>query len=368
MNITDITQREANRVRQDALARFNHLSAEMRARLESATYANAAVKIFEMHLDGLMRSARIDSDLLPIFARELEYVFSQVVEQEYPDLKAANGDLFPVRLSIPEGASTWTQYIVGETGVAKWTAHLGTDRNIVSLEGARIQRSLATYDLDYSYTYDELQAAAMMPGMRLETMMASAARRGHMQLLNDTILWGEPSLGIVGFLNHPNITQVVAADNGGGSTFWVDKTPDQIIADVNALINAQSVLTRGVYPVTDVRISQAEYLLISTTKLGIGDGTLTILDFIQRAHPSVRFDWMLELDARDSAGNLVENAMVAYTNRPEILSAEGSYVFKQFGVQQEGLRFTVPCHSKIGGVRMVVPISVSLMNGIGPAS
>lgn len=366
----DKIQTEANQVRSDAASRYRRLDAKMRETLPEKVYADAAVQVFEMHLDSLSRStvARTDADLLPIFARELEYVFSNVVEQPYPELRAANGELFGLNMSIPEGASSWIQYLMGQTGVAKFVAALGTDRPLASLEGARITRDLQPCSLDYGYTYHELQAAARMPGMRLESSLASAARRGHMQLFNDTLLWGAPAIGIVGFVNHPNITQSLAADNGSGSTYWVDKTPDEIIADVNALLNTQSVLTKGIYRPNRLLLPEAEMLLIATTKLGVGDGTLTILDFLKKAHPGVSFEILLELDASFSGGNLGESCAVAYVDRSDVIEGVASMLFRQFSVQQNGLRFVVPCESKLGGVKLNAPISVSRLNGIGAGS
>lgn len=367
---TDKIQSAANQVKADAASRYARLPSDVKATLTVDTYQAASERVFNMHLDALKADAhkmvgapRFDADLLPIFARELEYVFSTVVEQPYPELRAAMGQLFPVNQSIPEGASSWIQYFNGTTGVAKFVNGSGTDRPLASLEGARILRGLASCALDYAYSYDELQAAAMMPGMRLDPMLAEGARRGHMQLLNDVLLWGNGGLNMVGLVNHPNISQALAADNGSGSTFWSAKTPAQIIADVNGLINGQRARTLGVYPVNRVLLPQTEYMLIATTKLGVGDGNLTILDFLRNAHPGVSFEELLELDAGLSNGNLSESCALAYHDR--VVSGQTSVLFRQFGVQQINLQFRVPCHSRIGGIKLDAPIAVSRLNGIG---
>lgn len=365
---TDKIQTEANRVRSDAAFRYARLPADVRAAMTCDTYQAASEATYNMHLDSLahcpgVRAMRIDSDLLPVFARELEYVFSTIVEKPYPELRAAMGQLFPINTSIPEGAQSWIQYFSGTVGVAKFVAGQATDRPLATLEGVRILRGLNSCALDYAYSYDELQAASMMPGLRLDPMLAEAARRGHMQLLNDTMLWGAPNLNMVGIANHPNITQILAADNGSGSTFWANKTPAQIIADVNNVINGQRARTLGVYPVNRFLLPQLEYMRIATTKLGVGDGNLTILQFLQAAHPGVSFEELIELASENSKGNLTDAAALAYHDR--VVSGECATIFRQFGVQQINLQFRVPCHSRIGGVKLDAPVAVTRLNGIG---
>jgi hypothetical protein len=363
----DKIQAVANQVRADAAARYQLLDEGLRKRVSVATYTAAAEGMFAMRLDDVQRlngSLRLDADLLPVFARELESVMARVIEIPFPELRAASGDLFSFDSSHPYGAQSWTQYYTSTTGAAKAIAGHATDRPLVSAEGARVNHNFHSFALDYGWTYDELQAAALMPGFSLSDVLARGARRGHMQYANKAMLFGVPELSAPGLLVHPNVTQVLAADNGSGDTEWSEKQPDQIIADINLMINSVSEASLGVYQPNRVLLPRAQYDLIATTPRATFSDR-TILEFVQGAHRGVSFEILNEMAAANSYGNLALDSAFVYNDAADFVQGvTAGSMFQSFSMQEKDLFYKIPCQSRIGGVRLVAPSSCLLMRGI----
>lgn len=335
-----------------------------------------------MRLPGMATGdARTDAQSLAYFTRQLEYVYTETENEEFPELRMANGEIIPIDTSVPEGAETFTYYVHSTTGLAEFQSAYshGTEPQ-VSVKRAKVNGNVERMRNGYEWDVQDLQNAQFV-GDSLDTELASAARRAHDQLLNDTGLYGREDIGLPGLLTHPNITVSDAADNGSGSTQWADKTPDQIIEDVNDLINTVEVVTFGVEKVNRVLMPRAQYLLIRSLRLGVGDGTLTVLDYLRDTYQQdgVAFEILNELgtefstlDKRtqqtgvaDRLNNGQQDAIFAYTaGNTRKAALVVPMPFRQYPVQTKGFLFSVPCESSTGGLRMPKPLSAHRKDGV----
>ena len=309
---------------------------------------------------------RADASTLLWFTRQLEHVMAQAEKEEFPELKMANGEIVPIDNSIPDGAETWTYFMFSGTAIAQFSSgYSNGEFPLVTLKGAKVNGNVEPMENGYAWSTRDVRNA-QFTGFGLETELSSFARRAHDQLLNDTGLFGREDLGLPGFINHPNITIRDAADNGAGSTFWADKTPDQILEDFNLAINTVNEITFGIETVNRVLLPRREWLRIKTLRLGPGDGTLMLIDALKAAHDGVEFGVLNELGASSSRGNLDEDALICYTaNNKNKISLQQPMPFRQHPVQQENLMFKVPCESSVGGIKLTAPLSVLRMDGIG---
>lgn len=319
---------------------------------------------------------RLDSQLALYSTRQLEQILTESYEEEFAELRLANGDLVPIEGDLNAGAKTWTYYVyTANGGVAQFMAgYASGDMPIVDVQGVEVTRNIHWIYEGYAYTVKDLAHAAFAND-NLDSRNATAAKRAHMEQWQLSGLWGREDLNIYGLLNHPNITVSDAADNGSGSTFWSAKSPTQIIADVNTLINTVDELTFGIETVTRVVMSRPEFNLIKTTQLSNGaDGTsTTILKYLREIWNdegrNVEFQVLNELDAANSDGNLSNNAMFAYpANNAKKLSFKVAMDYTQHPIQQEDLNLKVPAVSAIGGIKCPVPLALHRMDGIGASS
>lgn len=315
---------------------------------------------------GRGQAPRADTSTLLWFSTQLEHVMAEVEGEEFPELRMANGEIIPIDTSIPDGAETFVYYLFSATGIAQFSAaYANGELPLVTLKGAKVVGNIEPMTNGYAYETREIRNA-QFTGFGLETELSVAARRAHDQLLNDTGMWGQPDLGLPGLINHPNISVLDAADNGSGSTFMIDKNVDQILADFANLIHTPQRVSFNMHRVNRVEMPLDIMLLITTLRLGSGDGTLFVMDLLKKAHPNVTFAVTNELAASQSDGHLTEDAIIAYVGGDKRkVSLIQPMPFKQYPVQQVDLTFKVPCESSTGGVKLKAPSSVARMDGVG---
>lgn len=311
---------------------------------------------------------KADAQTLPFFERELEQVLTQTYERKFPELAMANGEIIPISSEVDEGAENYTYYMYEPTGIARFmTAYADSDMPMVSIRGAKVTAPVEPMEVGYGWSTRDIRNASFAR-RPLDSRLAMAARKAHDQRVHITGLWGREDLGLTGFVNNPNITVADApAGAGGGSNpeYWVNKTPDEIVADIAMVIDGVRTLTNKVENVTHVAISDPLYLYIRRTRLGTIGESKTILTYIKEVWDTVEFYGLIDLQASNSLGNLTEDCMIGYAKDPEKCSLEIPMPFKQYPVQAEGLRFKVPTESSMGGVKCPYPLSIYRLDGIG---
>jgi len=306
---------------------------------------------------------RADAQLAPFFARELEHIFSQSYDVVYPELKMANGQVVDIDTSVPTGAESYTYYQFDQTGVAKLiNSYASKDLPRVNIKGQKFNANIESIGASYGWNIQDIRNARMA-GRPLETSLASAARRTHDQQWNTIGLFGADEADLAGFLNHPNITVSDAPVGAGASTLWSLKTPDEILADVSDAINSIVDLTNGVESANMVLMPVEQFTLISTTPRSSTSDT-TILEFLRRVHPGVTFDWLNEIASAKSGGELSDDALIAYRKQVDKVALVIPQPYEQFPVQDDGMEFNVPTHSRIGGIRFTYPLSAHRKDGI----
>lgn len=310
--------------------------------------------------------ARFDAQTLAGFAQELEHVMTEVYEEPFPDLRLASGEILDIDTSVPEGAETFRYYMFSGTSVARFSSAYsnGTSPG-TSISAAVVLGNVEPMENHYEYTMRDARNAAHA-GVPLERMFATAAKRAHEELANETGLWGREDIGIPGFVTHPNITITQApADGTGGSSAWEDKSIDLILRDIRLLIDTAGEVSFGMRETTDVALPRAAERLLTTLRLGAGDGTLTVMAFIRQTYPGVTFHRLDELAASRSRGNLATDSAIAWVRNRENLRMVVPMQFKQYPPQVKDLKVRIPCESSIGGVIAKEPMTIHRMDGIG---
>lgn len=333
---------------------------------------------------------RIDSSL-PIAARQLEHVYAEVLQAEYPDLPAAEGLIAFIDTSVDPGAKTWTQYMLDGTSTAAFISDAATSLPTVMLTGAEISGNTQMVGNQMAWTLDDMLTAAKA-GQQLEAPLRELAGRAHAHAFHRTCLWGAPSLGVHGFLGHPNINMLTSAANGtDSSTDWRDKTYAQIAADVSSLIAAVRDATKRIRNVTNILMSPRVYTYLHETLVGTSAPGKTMLMMLRETYAggdrnvnggqAIQFGTLAELDytyaaeelAADDLTNTTKgvdinsttgDVVMAYCNRREVVSFIRPKDFTPEPVQVHGLTWSVPCWSKVGGAKIPEPLAIARMEGV----
>ena len=150
---------------------------------------------------------------------------------------------------------------------------------------------------------------------------------------------------------------------------WRDKTPDQILDDVNGWMETVSRNTKNVERPDSLALPTDIYIHISTRR--IPDTDTTVKDFLLDHAPFLKnIEPAAELNADSYDTNLLStpanptNVAFFYTKDPDKLAIEDPLPYLQHTVQERNLEMVVPCESRTAGAIIYFPMSALIVTGI----
>lgn len=303
-------------------------------------------------------SQRFDADEGLFFARELERIKSSSYDVLYPEFTASR--IIPVSTDAGAGAETITYYQYDQVGLARIIANYATDLPRVDLVGKAFSSKIKSIGTSYGYSIQDVRAARMA-NKPLEQRKANAARRANDQEANRIAYFGDEKHGLNGLFTHPNITvYTLPADGTGSSTKFKDKTPDQVLRDLNGMANKVIQITKGVEIPDTVILSYTVYGDLATRPRSATSDT-SILDYFLKNSPYIKKVEVIPEAA--GAGTGGTDIIMMYKKSEDKLTLEIPQPFEQFPQQPEGLEFVIPCHSRCGGVIVYYPLSIIKAEG-----
>lgn len=309
--------------------------------------------------------ARMDAAFSVAFGEELKHVFQEVLRQPMPEYPFANGDVLPFNTEVALGKKTYEYHLLSYTGHAEVLASYAW-RKLPSVQVAGDAQigHVKRFGCTWGITEDDELAQAHTQ-IKLDRELPIAARRAHVQLWDQHFSFGWQGGKLLGALNHPNVPVIDAPLNAGNtSTYWADKTADEIVDDVRLLVRHLPGLTNEMENPDTVLMSPSEMTLISTRKMSTASDT-TILSFLKQAFPEVTFGKLNTLKANMSYGNLATNALFAFKRDPKKSALVVVEPFRQREPIQDGLEKVVICTSGHGGALIRFPYSLVRMDGVG---
>jgi hypothetical protein len=310
-----------------------------------------------------IHSVNLDAGETFFFARELEYVKSKSYDIEFPEMKAFK--LIPISTEAGEGATAITYAQFEEMGLARVIESYADDLPRADIRGKEFTTQVKSIGASYGYSVQEIRSSIYV-GRSLTQREANAARRANDQKVNRLAWFGDNVYKILGMLNNANIPSATVLNDGiGATTEWVNKTPDQILRDMNNLANSIPFVTKGVEMPNTLILPVAQYTLIASTPRSSVSDT-TILEYFIQNNPFITVvDWVPELTgAGPVVGLFPTDVMIAYDRNPDKLTMEIPMPFTQYPPQERGLEFVVPCESRYGGIIVYYPLSLSIGFGI----
>lgn len=313
---------------------------------------------------------RLDAGEAAYVLKALEYVYAEAANKEYPELLAK--ELLPVDTRVPSGAESWTYYQWDRIGKAKFITNYATDFPNVAAFLKRFNKPCAGVGVGYQYTIQDLRAAQAVQygqGAQLDSIFAETARLAHEIFIDDVAAYGDSARGIDGFVNHSAIPSVAVSAGGGAWTTTLATVNDTnnaiIVADLNKLANAPEQATLGLRKPDTLLLplSVKPRVAVPSSISQFNPGSLIELWLKQQDTIKNVYFWS-KLDAAQSNGNLtagVARAMV-YKRDPSVVGLVIPQLFEQFPPQPKGMAFKVPCHSRVGGVKLPYPLACATMN------
>jgi hypothetical protein len=310
------------------------------------------------------------------FQRQLEYIQAQSYDVLYPDL--AGRGLFDNNTEGGEGINTITYRSYDKKGEAWIIAGKVTDLPRADISGKEYSIVVRTLGNAYGYSRQEL-AAARVTGMPLEARKAYAARRAYEELVNQLIWFGDAEHSIGGLFGGPATypwatipnTEVAGAAGGTNSPIWgVDKTPDEVIAD---LTNACAVMfadTLKLHRPNRIMMNVLKYNYIMNTPRSLQSDTSILKWFLANNMFITSADQIVPVNELDGVFGAVpgptagEQGFVVQATGMENARTREPFPYVHLPVQYKGLEFEINCYGRFAGLEIIRPQSIAFWYGI----
>jgi hypothetical protein len=294
------------------------------------------------------------------FARQLEEVRARTFDTKLVELKARM--LIPVDNSVNPGADVVTYRQFTGSGVAKIIASYADDLPRADAFGKEFHVPIKSIGASYGYNIQEIRAAQMV-GLPLEQRRANNARRAVEERIDSIAQSGDADSGLVGLFNQSAALLQSVPNGAAGSSPWANKTPAEIIQDMNSAVNNVINTTHEVEHPDTMLLPVAQYSDISSRPWNPNNSSnVTVLEFFLKNSP-----WISEVEpwyGLAGAGSGGVDRGLVYKRDPDHLMLVISQEFEQFPPQPKNLEFVVPCHARCGGVQAPYPLAINYFDGI----
>lgn len=235
----------------------------------------------------------------------------------------------------------------------------------VSVNGERVVLPLRLLGQEVSYSSVELERSQLL-GQPIDAQKFNALNTIYQMATDEMIYVGDSAVGAEGLVNSTLVTSGSVPSGTGGSPLWVNKTPDEILKDVNDMVTAAWQASGFSVCPDKLLLPPAQFAYISSQKISTA-GNVSILTFLEDNSISLRVNGrkldiqpLKWLTGRGAAGT---DRMVAYTNDEERVR------FPMVPIRREtpyylGIKFNAPYIWAFGEVEFVYPETAVYRDGI----
>lgn len=235
----------------------------------------------------------------------------------------------------------------------------------VSINGERVTLPLRLLGQEVSYSSVELERSQLL-GQPIDAQKFNALNTIYQMATDEMIYVGDTAVGAEGLVNSTLVTSGSVPNGAGASPLWINKTPDEILKDVNDMITAAWQASGFAVCPDKLLLPPAQFAYISSQKISTA-GNVSILTFLEDNSISLRVNGrkldiqpLKWLTGRGTGG---ADRMVAYTNDEERVR------FPMVPIRREtpyylGIKFNAPYIWAFGEVEFVYPETAVYRDGI----
>lgn len=289
-----------------------------------------------------------------------------VYKIKYPSYDYAS--LIPVETSGNEWGLGTLFYTSDATGQAKWQAGGAFDIPYADVNRTQLMQPFHMAAIGYEWNLEEVNRARL-GGQDIGGDKAAAARSVAEQFLWGVAITGNTEKGMTGLVNNTSVTAAnVPADGTGSSTLWANKTPAQILRDINTGISLVSSSTNETEMANTVLLPTAKRDYLASTQLSSGSDK-TILNYLQEnnSYTAETGQPLLirasrALVGRGSGGT---DRMVIYRRAPDVLKFHLPMPHRFLApFQKASMVWEVAGIMRTGGTEIRLPSAVKYYDGI----
>lgn len=260
-----------------------------------------------------------------------------------------------------------------------WIGKESTQITGVSVDVAKVTQPLTLWGDEVKYTIPELESSALL-GTPIDAQKYDALKIKYQMDVDEQVYFGDSALGFFGLVNSDSRTGMDAvttvsnvANGASGSPLWANKTPAEILADVNTLLMA--VWTASAWAVVPSRLllPPNQYGYISTQLISLA-GTTSILKYLEENNIVRQANKKLEIlpckwCVGTGTGGTVgtengHNRMIAYTKEEDRVRFPMTTLSKT-PLQYDSIWQKCTYFGRLGVLEIVYPETIGYADGIG---
>jgi hypothetical protein len=235
----------------------------------------------------------------------------------------------------------------------------------VSVNGQKVLTPLRLLARELSYTSVELERSQLTQ-QPIDVQKLNALNLLYQMNIDQMVYVGSPDVSQTGLINNASVTAGTVATGSGNSTLWSQKTPTEILADINTEVT--SVWQASAYAVcpSKVLLPPANFSLLASTLVSSA-GSQSVLKFVQDNAISNQINGK-PLDIQPvkwltGAGAAGANRMVVYTNEEDRCRFTMVPIRRETAYYQ-GIRFACPYIYAFGGIEFPYLETIGYADGI----
>lgn len=235
----------------------------------------------------------------------------------------------------------------------------------VSINGNKVVLPLRLLAREVSFTSVELDRS-QLTGQPIDAQKTDALNTLYQMNTDQMVYIGSSDVGATGLVNSPLVTADTVATGINGSKLWINKTPDEILKDVNSLLTASWQAAAFAVCPGKLLLPPAQFSYIASQKVSSA-GNVSILKFLKENSISLNVNGA-ELDIQPvkwlaGAGVGPSDRMVVYTNSEDRVRFPMVPIRRETAYYQ-GIRFTAPYLYAFGEMEFPYPETVRYGDGI----
>jgi hypothetical protein len=263
----------------------------------------------------------------------------------------------PASLSIPSAING---------GNMPWISSDSTTLPGISVDGEKVATPIRPLGREIFYSSIELERSQSTQ-QPIDLQKLTAMNTSYQMNTDQMVYIGSTEVNAFGLVNNPSITVAnVAATGTGNTTQWANKTPVQILADVNTLITNAWLATGYAICPSELRLPPAQFAYLASQLISQA-GSVSILKFLQDNSISLaqngrplNIQPLKWLSGRGVSGT---DRMFVYTNDLDRVRFPMIPIQRQTAYYQ-GIKYFAPYIWAYASVEFVYPETVSYADGI----
>lgn len=263
------------------------------------------------------------------------------------------------------------------SGILNGKSWIGKDSSKVTGINVDISKNtfpLNLWGMELKYSIPELESAAKI-GRPIDQQKYEGMQLKHQMDIDEMVYAGDTTLNITGLVNQGSgvVANVANVATVNGTTTWATKSPDDILADVNALLT--STWAASAYAVVPSRLllPPAQFGQISTQKVSTA-GNVSVLKYIQENNlltSSGRgkleifpLKWLLGAGSGGTLGTAgTVDRMIAYT-KDKMRVRYPMTLLQRTPVQYDSIYHKTTYFCRLGALEVVYGVTIGYRDGL----